>query len=280
MSLDDLHSALEKFDDDFSKENMLLLRREFEAYRRLVKQLGTPGLILEPFGSELFQQIHEWYLQRYGQKMNPEIMLGEKPILIRGVLYFLRFPLAFGTVQIDIFRQIQGATPQLLASLSKPEQDEIADAFAKGYEVVVALEEIDLSSAKITNELRDIISRGLEDISASITILKGSNDTQGAMFHAHAAAEKFFKAAMAILTNDRLANVKKKFGKVGHDLQSGLQALEAVDARFSTLGPQIATLHLPNIDIRYAVQNYDVRNAVAAIDAACTICSSIAKMVL
>ncbi len=84
---------------------------------------------------------------------------------------------------------------------------------------------------------------------------------------------------MAILTNDTLANVRRHFGRVGHDLQAGSQAIEAVDARFSTLRPPITTLHLPNMDIRYAVQNYDVPSAVAAIDAACAICSSTAEMV-
>ena len=280
MLLSELHAALEKVDNDLAKENMLLLRREFEAYRRLAKHFGMPGLIFEPFGSELLQQIHEWYLQRYGQKMNPEIKLGEKPILIQGVLYFLQFPVAYGTVQIDIFQQIQGVTPKLLTSLSKSEQDEIASAFARGYEEITALEGIDLSLAKITNEIREIISRGVEDVTASVTIFKGSNDTQGVIFHAHGAAEKFMKAALAILTNDTLANVKKKFGKAGHDLQSGLQALALIDSRFSTLGAQITKLHLPNMDIRYAVQNYDVPSTIAAIDAACAICSSTAKMVL
>jgi hypothetical protein len=280
MTPNELHAALEEVDGDLAKESVLLLRREFEAYRRLVKRFGIPGLIFEPFGSDLFHQIHDWYLQRYGQNMNPEIKLGEKPILIRGVLYFLRFPVAYGTVQIDVFQQIQGVTPQLLASLSKAEQDEIGNAFAKGYEDIVALEGMDLSLAKITKEIQEIISRGLEDITASITILKGSNDTQGVIFHAHGAAEKFLKAAVAILTNDTLANAKKKFGKVGHDLQSGLQALAAIDVSFSTLSADIGKLHLPNMDIRYAVQNYDVPTAVAAIGASCTVCSSTARMVL
>src|SRR6185503_791882 len=121
--------------------------------------------------------------------------------------------------------------------------------------------------AKTTNEIREIVLRGREDITASITLLKGNNDTQGVIFHAHGAAEKFLKAAMAILTNDTLANVRKKFGKIGHDLQYGLQELVAVDPQFSTLSAPIAKLHLPNMDIRYAVQNYDVPRAVAAIDA-------------
>src|SRR6266446_135251 len=123
MSQPELNSAIEKVDAEFARNNAPLLGRPFDAYRRLVKRFGTPRQAFEPFGTELFQEIHDWYLSRYGQQMNPEIKLGEKPILIRGVLYFMRFPATYGTVQIDIFQHIQGIAPGLLASLSQHEQD-------------------------------------------------------------------------------------------------------------------------------------------------------------
>ncbi len=42
---------------------------------------------------------------------------------------------------------------------------------------------MDLSSARITNEIRDIISPCRGDITASMAILKADNDTQGAFTH-------------------------------------------------------------------------------------------------
>ena len=115
----DLNAEIEKVDAEFATNNASSLGRPFEAYRRLEKQFGKPGQAFAPFGTELFNEIRDWYSQRYGQQMNPEINLGEKPVLIRGALYFLRFPVAYGRVQIDIFKQIQGISPGLLASLSQ-----------------------------------------------------------------------------------------------------------------------------------------------------------------
>ena len=271
---------IENVEAELVRRNTPLLGRPFEAYRQLAKRFGTSGIPFEPFGTALFGEIHDWYSRRYGQMMNPPISLGEKPILIRGVPYFLRFPVAYGTVHIDIFQHIQGIAPALLASLSQSEQDEIATAFEKGYEEITEIENIRACSANFTQEIQDIVSRGLEDISASLAVFKTGSDAQVAIYHAHAAAEKFMKAALAVLAKDTLDNIvrkKKEFGGSGHDLQKGLQALEHLNSRFSALRAEVSKVHLVDMSIRYENQAYSIPDAVGSIHAMFGVCSFIGK---
>jgi HEPN domain-containing protein len=273
---------IEAVEADLAKNNAPLPGRPFETYRRLVNRFGTPGIPFEPFGTELFEQIHNWYLRRYGQAMNPNIKLGEKPILIRGVPYFFRFPVVYGAVNIDIFQHIQNVSPTLLASLSQAEQDEIASAFERGYEEITEIEAVGSCSSNFGREIQNVVSRGLEDISASIGVLKTSGDAHGAIFHAHAATEKFMKASLGVLTKDTLDNIvknKKEFGGSGHDIQKGLQALERLDSRFSALRAEVSKVHLPDMSIRYKEKTYRIPDAVGVIHGTFRVCAFVGKSV-
>jgi hypothetical protein len=115
-------------DGELAANNAPLLGRPFEAYRRLVKRFGVAGQPFAPFGTELFQEILDWYSQRYGQQTNPDIKLGEKPVLIAGVPYFFKFPVAYGVVQGNVFAQIQAISPNLLNGIHPANPLEEAEA--------------------------------------------------------------------------------------------------------------------------------------------------------
>jgi hypothetical protein len=47
--------------------------------------------------------------------------VGEMPFMLRGLVYFFRFPVAMGRVHIDILGCIEGLTDHMTRSLAKPE---------------------------------------------------------------------------------------------------------------------------------------------------------------
>lgn len=276
MSRDELNAEIETVDGELATNNAPLLGRPFETYRRLVKRFGIAGHPFAPFGIELFQEILDWYSQRYGQQMNPDLKLGEKPVWIRGVAYFFKFPVGYGTVRGNVFAQIQGITPDLLKALTQSEQDAIAVAFEDGYKQVAVIETMALCALRVNPDVCEIVSQGRKDLSHGVVILKDGAELQGAVFHAHQAAEKFMKGALAQSTDDTVDNARKQFGKYGHDLAEGLKALRAADNRFSAVEPEVNALqaYVPVMTtIRYKEQDITATDAARATNAAFVVCA-------
>lgn len=279
LSRSELNAEIEAVEAALAAGNALLLARPFEAYQRLAKVFGTAGQPFAPFGTELFQEISDWYSQRYGHKMNPDIYLGEKPVLIRGVSYLFKFPVGYGTVRIHAIDQIQGITTNLLNALTQAEHDFIEASFKTGYRQVTAIETMNLCASRVKPDVYDIVSEGRKDLGYGVAIFKAGSELQAVLFHSHQAAEKFMKGAWAQIGNHEVETAKKCFGKSGHNLKEGLKAIIALDNRFSAMDSDVNVLHdyVPDMTIRYQEKQTKLSDAVTAIEAAFRLCSFVAE---
>src|SRR6266498_1097123 len=197
MNTKDLAQRLEVIDAQLGKQKVQLTARPFEAHRTIMAEDGiqtAPFFSLAGFPT-IFEDINSWYKSRYGDRMCLDVNIGEKPFLLRGLVYYFRFPLAYGTVLLEPLNFIEGMTDNLRISLTKDEMNYIGRAFMDGYYEFLRLDTFRQYMPKALNtEAQEMSKRGLQDISAAISIFKTSHDAQGAMFHSQQAAEKFLKA--------------------------------------------------------------------------------------
>jgi hypothetical protein len=134
-----LQDKLQKIDQDLAGRKVRLLMRPFEAFDTL-----SPGggVLIAPSredyfdefeGPNLFKKISDWYEKRYGEEMYINPKIGEKPFRLRGHVYYFKYPVVFGTGEVNIFKCIQHITPELARSLSPQELEDLKKEFERGY---------------------------------------------------------------------------------------------------------------------------------------------------
>lgn len=263
MSSEDLYRRLEEIDRDISREDIPVHARAFEAFSRIHKEQGISGLLIGPKGpSPLFAEISAWYRRRYGRRTLLNLRIGEKPFILRGLVYFFRFPVAYGTVELRPLDLVEGLTQDMARSLTREEHLHIAERFSTGFNQYLSLENLRSAPLSLKPESKEMTQRALYDLNAAVSILKVEEDVQGAIFHAQQASEKFMKAAL-IQYGSKTAR--------RHDLRDTHGALVAHHKKFQYISPAIGSVNF-EMDIRYADKGLTKERAVEAIDAALHIC--------
>lgn len=274
MNRTDLAQKLETIDIELARQGIVLTARPYEAHRRILTEEGVESapLYSKPNSTPtLFEQIERWYEARYGDRMKVDAKVGEMPFMLRGLVYFFRFPVVMGKVNIDIFECVEGLTDHMFRSLVQPEIDYITNVFAGKYHDFLSLDRFNKKPpVALSPEAVAMVNRGLSDINAAISILKTNNDVQGAMFHAQQAAEKFIKAELM-----QRGLTERELRRLSHNIQDALNVLISRDAIFSEISSAVNAVNLPSMDIRYTDTGHTLREAVQAVDAAVHICSFI-----
>jgi len=264
LSSEDLYRRLEEIDRDISREGVPVHSRAFEAFSRIVKEGGvSSGVLIGPDGpSPLFAEMNAWYKQRYGERILLDLKIGEKPFVLRGLVYFLRFPLAYGTVELRPLNFVVGLTEDMAHSLTEQEHLYIAERFSTGFYEFLSLANLRSAPLSLKPQAKEMTERALFDLNAAVSLLKSEEDTHGSVFHAQQGAEKFMKAALLQYGSEPERR---------HDLKATLDALVAHHKKFQYLSPAIGSVNFP-MDIRYADKGLTQERAVEAIDAALHIC--------
>jgi hypothetical protein len=274
MEAKNLAQRLEAIDRQLAKDKLQVTARPFEAHRII---MAEDGIEVAPFFSRggaptLFEEINDWYMARYGERMLVDMKIGEKPFILRGVVYCFNFPLAYGTVQFDPLRLVDGLTNDMRRSLSPEEVQLIGCACMEGYYEFLKLDRLrQYPPSGLNADALQMSTKGLQDISAAVSILKDSHDVQGAMFHSQQAAEKFLKAAL-LQNGYTLRQLRSR--DFSHDLQACLTALIAERGVFQDLSRAVADVDV-SMNIRYEDLGHTDIDAVRSIHAAVYIASFI-----
>jgi HEPN domain-containing protein len=194
------------------------------------------------------------------------------PVLIRGNLYLLAVPFIPSSVSLKLTDYIE-TLPEEVATTMTPEEFDIwgrnatltASAVYKIYDLTV-------DDTHFPDGQRELLRRALFDLENASTSLKANEDTQGAIFNAHAAAEKFLKVA--------LKQAGHTTDVISHKLPEIFKRLVGLRKRYSWLKSSIDALQqfAPDMNIRYRVVPRTVENAVSAIYCSLNVCSMLAQM--
>ena len=159
-------------------------------------------------GPNLFKKIEEWYEKRYGEEMYLNPKIGEKPFRLRGHVYYFKYPVVYGTAEVNIFKCIQNITPELARSLSPQELEDIKKEFESGYNAYNSIGVLDKPVSFFKKETKELVDRGLSDIYGCVSVLKETKDYQLPIFFAQQAVEKFLKAFLVQSGRKNIKEVK------------------------------------------------------------------------
>ncbi|MFQ5663698.1 MAG: HEPN domain-containing protein [Terriglobia bacterium] len=267
----DYSQRLDEIDRQMTEEGVPVHSRAIRALLRILEQDGISADIFGPACAPLLDNIQDWYSRRYGDRALVNFTIGEKPFMLRGLVYFLTFPTVYGRDRVEPLKFVEGLTDDMARSLTQKEHQHIVRCFLAGYHQVLSLKNLGRNPGSLGPLPRDLVERGLQDIRASVSVLKNDGNVQGAIFHAHEAVEKFMKATLARYDLGE-EDLKKEFR---HDLAKALDALKSKNRKFEYLEPAVRKVNLPSMDIRYAEKGSTAAQAVEAVDSALHICSFI-----
>lgn len=269
-----VHDKLEKIDEDLAGRKVRLLMRPFEAFDAL-----SPGggVLIAPSredyfdefeGPNLFKKISDWYEKRYGEEMYVNPKIGEKPFRLRGHVYYFKYPVVYGTVEINIFKCIQNITPELARSLSPQELDDVKKEFESGYNAYNSIGILDNPGSFFKKEAKELIDRGLSDIYGCVSVLKETKDSQLPVFIAQQAVEKFLKAFLVQSGRKNINEVKA----YSHRILEAFEECVRADARFQSIRTHIDKQNLKDMSIRYVKTGHTEDDAIEAIDSMLQAC--------
>lgn len=272
-----LHHKLEKIDEDLGGRKVRLLMRPFEAFDAL-----SPGggVLIAPSredyfdefeGPNLFKKISDWYEKRYGEEMYLNPKIGEKPFRLRGHVYYFKYPVDYGTVEVNIFKCIQNITPELARSLSPQELEDVKKEFEKGYKAYSSIGVLDKPIPFFKKEARELVDRGLSDIYGCVSVLKETKDSQLPVFIAQQAVEKFLKAFLVQSGRKNVSEVKA----YSHWILDAFEECLKADTRLQSIRTHIEKLNLKDMSIRYVKTGHTEDDAIEAIDSMLQACSFI-----
>lgn len=267
MISEDFGIRLNELDRDFCSKSVPLVLRPLEAFHVLVGREDREDSTL---GS--LNQIVAWYIEKYGEAAVWDGRIGSQPILIRGSLYTARIPFTSETVMLKIADYIENLPRYLADTLSSQEWVDVGSSVLAASEDFGALYNLETRPSLLSAEQRAFVRRAWYDLRNSATVIK--EDTQGSIFHAHQAAEKFVKAAL--LRVGVGANVVRK---LQHKLEEASLRLSESHVKFATMLPWAKALDLllGSMDIRYSQVVRSQANGVSAFSAARSICGFLAR---
>jgi HEPN domain-containing protein len=273
-----LHDKLQKIDEDLAGRKVRLLMRPFEAFDVL-----SPGggVLIAPSkedyydefeGPNLFRKISDWYEKRYGEEIYINPKIGEKPFRLRGHIYYFKYPVVYGTAEVNIFKCIQNITPELARSLSIQELDHLKKEFERGYGAYNSISTLDNPRYFFEKDAKELIDRGLSDIHGCVSVLRETKDSQLPVFIAQQAVEKLLKAFLVQSGRKNINEVKA----YSHRILDAFEECVKTDKRLESIRTYIDKLNLKDMSIRYVKTGHTEDDAIEAIDSMLQACSFIA----
>jgi hypothetical protein len=216
-----------------------------------------------------------WYIAKYGlEDMTWDGIIGKIPLILRDDLYLVSIPLVTKKTIFDLKDHLERPTNKKIENLTKEEFDAIGPQVSSASMSWNSIYTLCSDDVFLASENSQLIRRATCDLEASYTLLSNGGDTHSAIFHAHAASEKFLKVAFKRAGSS--VDVKS-FGHRSHKL---FQELIAIDSRYSWLKQSVDLLQnlAPNMSIRYKTLLLDLRAATSAIQASIFLCGALSAM--
>ena len=138
MNLDEIFYDKLAFEKLMTTIDETLKQREISIHDRI---FGAIDYICKNFkikvswNDVLVEKVTEWFEQMYGERLKISSDIGCSLVEIRGDLYKVRFPLAYGFCKINPFNLIENCTPRLLLHLNKDELDSIENQVMQHYRI-------------------------------------------------------------------------------------------------------------------------------------------------
>jgi len=264
---DELAARLKPLDEEMKAQGTPLRFRPLECFKRLYGPLPDGDL-----RKGLFDSVTLWFLDRYGARAEWDQVLGRIPVLARGELYLVDVPFVSEDTLVKLTDRIEGLSKEVAESFSPDEFRELAAKVTAATEALNKLYTLHVDDHILDETERGMIRRALFDFEHTATSLKQTGDTQNAIFHSHAAAEKFLKVAL------KRAGGGEKLKNLGHDLPKIFRKLVEMQKGFNWLESSVMALQssAPSMEIRYSDIARTMQDAATAHNAAMNICGTLA----
>lgn len=264
---EELGARLTRLDERMQKEGVPLRFRPLECFKDLYGPLPDGEL-----RKRLFDGVTVWFLARYGKSAVWDGVLARVPVLVRGQVYLAAIPFVTEDTIVQTTDQIEGLPKQVARSLTADEVGEIGRRLTATTEAVSKLYRLRVDDHILEKDERALVRRALFDFEHTASSLRVSGDTQNAIFHSHAAAEKFLKVAL------KRAGWTKSLKSLHHDLAATFAALVELQKRFSWLESSVNALRMaaPDMEIRYRDVARSMEDAVRSYNASLNICGTLA----
>ncbi len=226
-----------------------------------------------PARTNLFDPIADWFLIQHGQRAHWDAVVGRIPVLWRGSVYLVLVPFVVGDTAVNLAQQVEGLPPELESDFNTELLGTTGRQVVGTTISFQALYNLIVDDGFLDELQRALVWRGMFDLENSANSLRHVGDTQNAIFHAHAAAEKFLKVALT------RAGSKDALQALGHKLPQIFDKLAALDDRYTWLKPSVDKLHAlaPNMRIRYDIVPRTVADAITGFNAAVGVCGPLAR---
>jgi HEPN domain-containing protein len=270
VQIERLHKRLAVLDLEFRAASVPITERALEAFK------AVHGSVREQTQrAQLFDPINAWYSERYGEKVLWKAVLGRVPVLVKGELYLAAIKFVEQDVVADYRECIEGLPSAVSTTLDLDDFKNIASYTARAQMYLNALYTLQADDCFLSKMQLELIQRARFNLRIAPLMLKEYEDTQGSIFNAHEAAEKFLKAALVGI--DKTKNpidYRHKLDKL-HD------ELVMLDPRFRSLGEASDALKYilgAGMKIRYETLSRSIEEGVSTFYAALGICSAVANI--
>jgi hypothetical protein len=192
-------------------------------------------------------------------------------MLIRGNPYLLAVPFITADTTPRLTDFIEGLPHEIAEGMTQEEFNVWGEKGMLGASAVFAIYNLSIDDLHFASPERELLRPALFDVENASTSLKMNEDTQGAIFNAHAAADKFIKIGLrrAGLAAERRSHKIAEIFKELVDLRNSYAWLKtSVDALCSLA---------PDMNIRYKAVPRSVENVLSAIRISLNICSMLAQ---
>jgi hypothetical protein len=267
---------IEELDRDLQNDGVPISGRAFKVFPLLAPDYHQAilGYGIDPdkypnyVGPNLFKKICEWYVERYGDRVCTPAFFPRVPVLLRGEIYLIRIPIAYGQPEIEILPLVEGLTASMVTSLKNDEIEQIKTAFKEGFALVYEVDDMRFhldhkGTFALPEPAIQILDKAIEDRETAVNSLDKRLDTNGACFHSQQHAEKMMKGfllAKNLYTEDQLR--RRPFG---HDLQKVFEVCLHASGSFAEVTSDVALLKCIPMDVRYNMPKVDVTVAVETI---------------
>jgi len=261
-----LSSCLENIDKQFVEHAMPVRLRPLEAFKLLHGSVPDGKL-----RNSLFVLIAAWFIQRYSKRAEWDGVVTRIPMLIRGNLYLLAVPFITSDKTLRLTDFVEELPQEIAQSMTQEEFNVWGQKAMLGASAVFKIYNLSIDDLHFSAFERELLRRALFDLENASTSLKMTEDTQGAIFNAHAAAEKFLKIGL------RRAGITVE--RRSHKIDETFKELVGLRNSYAWLKPSVDALCTlaPDMNIRYKAVPRSIENAVSAIHISLNICSMLAQ---
>jgi len=173
LSAEELNSRLEEIDTVLEAQALPLKYRPLEGFKTIYRDLPDG-----PLRNALFDSIADWYRNRYGNRAEPDGIIGRVPALLRGEVYLVLVPLTQGDTVVRLVDQIDGLPTEVGASLSRNEFEAIGRKVAGATISFQTLYNLTVEDGFLDAVEPGLVWRALFDLETAATTLRHVGDTQ------------------------------------------------------------------------------------------------------